>query len=101
MEKDYIDIMNALEVHQMILQGPPGTSKTYNAKKIIAEGIIKLNKIEEFVDSEGNKLDLEKDDDIQKLLDSKEAIKEFLNEYQINSKGEGYWNMVQLHPSYG
>lgn len=99
--KEYIDIMNALEVHQMILQGPPGTSKTYNAKKIIAEGIIKLNKIEEFVDSEGNKLDLEKDDDIQKLLDSKEAIKEFLNEYQINSEGEGYWDMVQLHPSYG
>lgn len=101
MEKDYIDIMNELEVHQMILQGPPGTSKTYNAKKIIAEGIIKLNKVEEFVDSKGKELDLKKDDDLQKLLDSKEAIKEFLNEYQINSKGEGYWDMVQLHPSYG
>ena len=101
MEKDYIDIMNALEVHQMILQGPPGTSKTYNAKKIIAEGIIKLNKVEEFVDSKGKELDLKKDDDLQKLLDSKENIKKFLNEYQINSKGEGYWDMVQLHPSYG
>lgn len=46
MEKDfmeYIDIMNALEVHQMILQGPPGTSKTYNAKEIIAEGIFVSN----------------------------------------------------------
>ena len=54
MEKDfmeYIDIMDTLGVHQMILQGPPGISKTYNAKKIIAEGIIKLNKAEEFVDS--------------------------------------------------
>lgn len=101
MEKDYIDIMNALEVHQMILQGPPGTSKTYNAKKRIAEGIIKLNKVEEFVDSKGKELDLKKDDDLQKLLDSKENIKKFLNEYQINSKGEGYWDMVQLHPSYG
>lgn len=99
--KEYIDIMNALEVHQMILQGPPGTSKTYNAKKIIAEGIIKTNEVKEFVDSENNKFDLNKADDIQKLLDSKEAIKEFLNEYQINSKGEGYWDMVQLHPSYG
>lgn len=101
MKKDFIDIMNALEVHQMILQGPPGTSKTYNAKKIIAEGIIKLNKVEEFVDSKGKELDLKKDDDLQKLLDSKENIKKFLNEYQINSKGEGYWDMVQLHPSYG
>lgn len=99
--KEYIDIMNALEVHQMILQGPPGTSKTYNAKKIIAEGIIKLNKVEKFVDSENYKFDLNKADDIKKLLDSKEAIKEFLNEYQINSEGEGYWDMVQLHPSYG
>lgn len=98
---EYIDIMNELEVHQMILQGPPGTSKTYNAKKIIAEGIIKTNEVKEFVDSENNKFDLNKADDIQKLLDSKEAIKEFLNEYQINSKGEGYWDMVQLHPSYG
>lgn len=43
MEKDFMDIMNALEVHQMILQGPPGTSKTYNAKEIIAEGIFVSN----------------------------------------------------------
>ena len=100
----YIDIMNTLGVHQMILQGPPGTSKTYNAKKIIAEGIIKLNKVEKFVDSEGNELDLEKDDDLQKLLDSKENITKFLKPYQINSNNsdnKGYWDMVQLHPSYG
>ena len=101
MKKDFIDIMNALEVHQMILQGPPGTSKTYNAKKIIAEGIIKLNKVEKFDISKDNTIWFNSDDDIQKLLDSKEAIKEFLKPYQINSKGEGYWDMVQLHPSYG
>lgn len=44
MEKDYmeyIDIMNELEVHQMILQGPLGTSKTYNAKKIITKGLLR------------------------------------------------------------
>lgn len=76
---EYIDIMNELEVHQMILQGPPGTSKTYNAKKIITKGIIKTNEVKEFVDSENNKFDLNKAGDIQKLLDSKEAIKEFLN----------------------
>ena len=101
MKKEYIRIMDTLGVHQMILQGPPGTSKTYNAKKIIAEGIIKSNEVKEFVDSEGNELDLKKDNDLQKLLNSKENIKKFLNEYQINSKGEGYWDMVQLHPSYG
>lgn len=103
---EYIDIMDTLGVHQMILQGPPGTSKTYNAKKIIAEGIIKLNKVKKFDISKDNTIKdntiwFNSDDDIQKLLDSKEAIKEFLNENQINSKGEGYWDMVQLHPSYG
>lgn len=101
MEYKYIRIMNTLGVHQMILQGPPGTSKTYNAKKIIAEGIIKLNKVEKFDISKDNTIWFNSDDDIQKLLDSKEAIKEFLKPYQINSKGEGYWDMVQLHPSYG
>lgn len=46
MKKDfmeYIDIMDTLGVHQMILQGSPGTSKTYNAKEIIAEGIFVSN----------------------------------------------------------
>lgn len=88
MEKDYmeyIDIMNELEVHQMILQGPPGTSKTYNAKKIIAEGIFVSN-------LENNPED---------FTGSKEQITEILNKNQINSEGEGYWDMVQLHPSYG
>lgn len=77
---EYIDIMNTLGVHQMILQGPPGTSKTYNAKKIIEEGISVLNNIKEEI---------------------KEEKTGVLDKYQINSKGEGYWDMVQLHPSYG
>ena len=82
---EYIRIMDTLGVHQMILQGPPGTSKTYNAKKIIAEGI--------FVSNLENK---PKD-----FTGSKEQITEILNDNQINSEGEGYWDMVQLHPSYG
>lgn len=69
----------------MILQGPPGTSKTYNAKKIIAEGIFVSN-------LENNPED---------FTGSKEQITEILNKNQINSEGEGYWDMVQLHPSYG
>ena len=87
MKKDfmeYIDIMNTLGVHQMILQGPPGTSKTYNAKKIIEEGISVLNNIKEEIKEE--------------KTGKKTGV---LEKYQINSKGEGYWDMVQLHPSYG
>lgn len=81
---EYIDIMDTLGVHQMILQGPPGTSKTYNAKKIIEEGISVLNNIKEEIKEE--------------KTGKKTGI---LEKYQINSKGEGYWDMVQLHPSYG
>lgn len=87
MEKDfmeYIRIMDTLGVHQMILQGPPGTSKTYNAKKIIEEGISVLNNIKEEIKEE--------------KTGKKTGV---LEKYQINSKGEGYWDMVQLHPSYG
>lgn len=83
--KEYIDIMDTLGVHQMILQGPPGTSKTYNAKKIIAEGI--------FVSNLENKP--------EDFTGSKKQITEILNNNQINSDNKGYWDMVQLHPSYG
>ena len=33
--KKYVEIMDSLDVKQMVLQGPPGTSKTYTAKEII------------------------------------------------------------------
>lgn len=131
---EYIDIMNELEVHQMILQGPPGTSKTYNAKKIIAEGIFASKYEKELEDFTGSKEDIKKlfdsnsieseevgklldsnnmeskedieklKEDIKKLFDSKKFITKFLKPYQINSNNsdnKGYWDMVQLHPSYG
>lgn len=137
MKKDfmeYIDIMNTLGVHQMILQGPPGTSKTYNAKKIIAEGIFASKYEKELEDFTGSKEDIKKlfdsnsieseevgklldsnnmeskedieklKEGIKKLFDSKKFITKFLKPYQINSNNsdnKGYWDMVQLHPSYG
>ena len=33
----YYEIMEALNIKQMVLQGPPGTSKTYTAKEIVKE----------------------------------------------------------------
>lgn len=137
MKKDfmkYIDIMDTLGVHQMILQGPPGTSKTYNAKKIIAEGIFASKYEKELKDFTGSKEDIKKlfdsnsiesekvgklldsnnmeskedieklKEGIKKLFDSKKFITKFLKPYQINSNNsdnKGYWDMVQLHPSYG
>lgn len=86
--KNYVEIMESLGVKQMVLQGPPGTSKTYNAKQIIAYGIYdKLN------ENEKNTYVLTDDKDIKRLLDK----------YQMGKKEntEAYWDMVQFHPSYG
>lgn len=84
--KNYVEIMKSLDVRQMVLQGPPGTSKTYNAKQIIAYGICENLK-------EKDKFSSYKDEDIKKLLDK----------YQIGKQEntEAYWDMVQFHPSYG
>lgn len=73
---EYIKIMDDMNVKQMILQGPPGTSKTFRAKQIVAT---KLNgSTEEITDKE----------DIRKILEKKEENK-------------NRWKMVQFHPSYG
>lgn len=78
--KKYIEIMDCLGVKQMILQGPPGTSKTHSAKEIIAHGIS----------------DSEEDDKKNSLKNH--LIKESEN---CKNKFEGRWDMVQFHPSYG
>ena len=51
----YVKIMDSLGVKQMVLQGPPGTSKTYSAKEIIKTYM--KNSLEEEIikkDSKGN-----------------------------------------------
>ncbi|MGN0457220.1 MAG: McrB family protein [Acutalibacteraceae bacterium] len=85
--KTYIEIMKSLGVKQMVLQGPPGTSKTYTAKQIIAYGIY----------------DNLKEDDKKNDTLSSDDLKKILNEYQIGKTGSTkcYWDMVQFHPSYG
>ena len=53
--KNYVEIMKSLDVRQMVLQGPPGTSKTYSAKEIIKAYL--TNSLENEIvkkDSEGN-----------------------------------------------
>jgi 5-methylcytosine-specific restriction endonuclease McrBC GTP-binding regulatory subunit McrB len=73
--QDYMKIMDSLEIHQMILQGPPGTSKTYRAKKFIAE---KLN--------------------VKKIIGGENEKAEIKDALEANTD---YWKMVQFHPSYG
>lgn len=94
--KTYIEIMDSLGVKQMVLQGPPGTSKTYTAKQIIAYGICKnLNETDKFSSY--------KDENIKEILNTHQIGK---NENSNDKNGKDkdkkyYWDMVQFHPSYG
>jgi MoxR-like ATPase len=78
------DMMNNGWSRQVVLSGPPGTSKTYTAQKVIAK--------------------LLRDDDMEEID---------LNNYRFRPKStqngerkietqnkKGYWALVQFHPSY-
>lgn len=85
MSKDYMHIMKATDVRQMILQGPPGTSKTYGAKKFLCK--------EAGIDGE----DWEDQLKNYQLVSSSEDE----NEYALPQDDKKvYWDIVQFHPSY-
>ena len=84
--KEYKDAMDLLGIKQMILQGPPGTSKTYSAKT--------------FLKFMAHNCTDEELADIQ--------IADYANEDKYCAKlfkGKGEpdiaWDIVQFHPSYG
>lgn len=84
--QEYKDAMETLEIKQMILQGPPGTSKTYSAKAFLR-----------FMAHNCTDTELE---DLQITDYTKE--KKYCAKLE---KGEGNpdiaWDIVQFHPSYG
>lgn len=87
MDKDYQRIMENTGVHQMILQGPPGTSKTYGAKEFLC---LQANII-------NNKGELWKEEDIKKI----QLISDDTGKYSLPPKDSSiYWDIVQFHPSY-
>lgn len=80
-EKNYLEIMDTMGIHQMILQGPPGTSKTYGAKSFISSLIDEGTEIADYQITQ--------------------------EDYENSCKGElishkkVLWDIVQFHPSYG
>ena len=91
---DYQSIMDSLGIHQMIFQGPPGTSKTFGCKKFV---LSQLNPNSQA---------------LSENVDSQEMISHELENYKIktedyeNPEGSdklttGGWDIVQFHPSYG
>lgn len=84
--KEYSEAMETLGIKQMILQGPPGTSKTYSAKAFLRY-------------MAHNCTDAELAD-IQ-IADYTQEEKYCARLFKGKGEPEIAWDIVQFHPSYG
>jgi hypothetical protein len=92
--REYQRIMENIGVHQMIFQGPPGTSKTFDSKKFVLE---QLNPgapalAAGFITQE----DISRDLDGGKLTEA-----DYASPAASAKLATGGWDIVQFHPSYG
>ena len=92
--REYQRIMENIGVHQMIFQGPPGTSKTFDSKKFVLE---QLNPgapalATGFITQENISRD---------LADSKLTEADYADPAASAKLASGGWDIVQFHPSYG
>lgn len=92
---DYQKIMENIGIRQMIFQGPPGTSKTFESKRFVLQQLhpsatALLNPSAATQEVITNDLDPYKltDEDYANPKDSKKLV-------------SGGWDLVQFHPSYG
>lgn len=90
--EEYSRAMETLGIHQMIMQGPPGTSKTYSAREYLKYEACKVN------GSEISDSDL----DALQIMDYKEGatISSWAKDNVGKTPGIA-WDIVQFHPSYG
>jgi MoxR-like ATPase len=92
--REYQRIMENIGVHQMIFQGPPGTSKTFDSKKFVLE---QLNPgapalAAGFITQENISRD---------LVGSKLTEADYADPAASAKLASGGWDIVQFHPSYG
>ena len=90
--EEYSKAMETLGIHQMIMQGPPGTSKTYSAREYL-KYVAKKDYSASISDDEL--------DSFQIKDYTKDGI---LSEWSASNPGIApkiAWDIVQFHPSYG
>jgi len=92
--KDYQQIMNDIGVRQMVFQGPPGTSKTFESKRFV------LNQLDP--NALANSATMPSQEDISKALECfKLTDADYLSPATSSKLQTGGWDLVQFHPSYG
>ncbi len=92
--KDYQQIMENIGVRQMVFQGPPGTSKTFECKKFVLKQLAP--------DATVWTQRTLSQEDISNALDTYKLNETDYADPQNSSKLQsGGWDLVQFHPSYG
>lgn len=92
--KDYQKIMENIGIRQMIFQGPPGTSKTFESKKFV---LAQLNPAAPAIAAPfSSQEDISRDLDAFKLTDA-----DYADPLSSSKLTTGGWDLVQFHPSYG
>lgn len=92
--KDYQQIMENIGVRQMVFQGPPGTSKTFESKKFVLKQLNPKSAAlaARFISQE----DISAELDAYKLNEN-----DYANPLDSSKLATGGWDLVQFHPSYG
>jgi hypothetical protein len=89
--EEYAQAMELLNIHQMIMQGPPGTSKTYSAKEYLKY-------------AGGTSGAMLTDAQLDSLQVKDYSGNPALTQWEADNPGQTpriVWDMVQFHPSYG
>lgn len=92
--RDYQAVMENIGIRQMIFQGPPGTSKTFESKRFVLKQLDPGSPV--LADAHGGQEEISRALEGYKLTDA-----DYRDPANSPKKTTGGWDLVQFHPSYG